>query len=217
MNGAWRNCKIAIVSIVGVPLVAISPQWSGYSMTSQCCLLLGEFVCLCDIVGVCWHWVRGRGVGWMQTICIPSWGETYVVHGFERLVVSITFVITHLSHWFIRVASHYKYPVRLLYSWRDQLSLLRCVLLELSYQNCLCTARESNPGRKNGNLAWYHYTSDATAFHQIFVENHKPLKLVWFSPALRHVWRFDFGIVPHRIFVLNKYSPASSVGRAWDS
>ena len=26
-----------------------------------------------------------------------------------------------------------------------------------------CTARESNPGRKNGNLAWYHYTSGATA------------------------------------------------------
>ena len=24
-----------------------------------------------------------------------------------------------------------------------------------------CVARESNPGRKNGNLAWYHYTSDA--------------------------------------------------------
>ena len=24
-----------------------------------------------------------------------------------------------------------------------------------------CTARESNPGRKNGNLAWYHYTSGA--------------------------------------------------------
>ena len=25
----------------------------------------------------------------------------------------------------------------------------------------LCTARESNPGRKNGNHAWYHYTSSA--------------------------------------------------------
>ena len=25
----------------------------------------------------------------------------------------------------------------------------------------MCVARESNPGRKNGNLAWYHYTSDA--------------------------------------------------------
>ena len=25
----------------------------------------------------------------------------------------------------------------------------------------LCAARESNPGRKNGNLAWYHYTSSA--------------------------------------------------------
>ena len=25
----------------------------------------------------------------------------------------------------------------------------------------ICVARESNPGRKNGNLAWYHYTSDA--------------------------------------------------------
>ena len=25
----------------------------------------------------------------------------------------------------------------------------------------LCAARESNPGRKNGNLAWYHYTSGA--------------------------------------------------------
>ena len=25
----------------------------------------------------------------------------------------------------------------------------------------ICTARESNPGRKNGNLAWYHYTSGA--------------------------------------------------------
>ena len=24
-----------------------------------------------------------------------------------------------------------------------------------------CAARESNPGRKNGNLAWYHYTSGA--------------------------------------------------------
>ena len=27
-------------------------------------------------------------------------------------------------------------------------------------KNC-CTARESNPGRKNGKLAWYHYTSSA--------------------------------------------------------
>ena len=26
-----------------------------------------------------------------------------------------------------------------------------------------CAARESNPGRKNGNLAWYHYTSGAHA------------------------------------------------------
>ena len=25
----------------------------------------------------------------------------------------------------------------------------------------MCAARESNPGRKNGNLAWYHYTSGA--------------------------------------------------------
>ena len=53
----------------------------------------------------------------------------------------------------------------------------------------MCAARESNPGRKNGNLAWYHYTSDAMAFHQISAENHKPLKLVWFSLALDHVWR----------------------------
>ena len=86
-----------------------------------------------------------------------------------------------------------------------------------SHSKKFCVARESNPGRKNGNLAWYHYTSDAMTFHQISVENHKPFKLVWFSPALHHVWRSDVGIVPHRIFVLSKYSPASSVGRAWDS
>ena len=30
----------------------------------------------------------------------------------------------------------------------------------MSIQNT-CAARESNPGRKNGNLAWYHYTSGA--------------------------------------------------------
>ena len=28
-------------------------------------------------------------------------------------------------------------------------------------QKINCAARESNPGRKNGNLAWYHYTSGA--------------------------------------------------------
>ena len=41
--------------------------------------------------------------------------------------------------------------------------------------------------------------------------------LVWFSPALPHVAGSDIGVVPLRIYVLNKHSPASSVGRAWDS
>ena len=32
----------------------------------------------------------------------------------------------------------------------------------------LCAARESNPGRKNGNLAWYHYTSSAVIWEWYF-------------------------------------------------
>ncbi len=37
---------------------------------------------------------------------------------------------------------------------------LQPIALPLSYIP-FCAARESNPGRKNGNLAWYHYTSGA--------------------------------------------------------
>jgi hypothetical protein len=37
---------------------------------------------------------------------------------------------------------------------------LQPIALPLSYIPS-CAARESNPGRKNGNLAWYHYTSGA--------------------------------------------------------
>ena len=33
-----------------------------------------------------------------------------------------------------------------------------------------CAARELNPGHKNGNLAWYHYTSGA---HNMMVESRK--------------------------------------------
>ena len=35
-----------------------------------------------------------------------------------------------------------------------------------------CVARESNPGRKNGNLAWYHYTSGA-----VTLEEHRPPRI----------------------------------------
>ena len=46
------------------------------------------------------------------------------------------------------VNTQYHHPV-----WKDYL-IKNCIIIN-------CVARESNPGRKNGNLAWYHYTSDA--------------------------------------------------------
>ena len=41
-----------------------------------------------------------------------------------------------------------------------QVAVLFCWLFTTSIKY-YCIARESNPGRKNGNLAWYHYTSGA--------------------------------------------------------
>ena len=41
-----------------------------------------------------------------------------------------------------------------------QVAVLFCWLFTTSIKY-YCIARESNPGRKNGNLAWYHYTSNA--------------------------------------------------------
>ncbi len=43
---------------------------------------------------------------------------------------------------------------------------LQPIALPLSYIPS-CAARESNPGRKNGNLAWYHYTSGAVIYEKI--------------------------------------------------
>ena len=60
--------------------------------------------------------------------------------------------------------------------------------LPQKYKKNICVARESNPGRKNGNLAWYHYTSDAIQYY------------------------YDLEISWHK-----NICPASSVGRAWDS
>ena len=48
------------------------------------------------------------------------------------------------------VNTQYHHPV-----WKDYL-IKNCIMIN-------CVARESNPGRKNGNLAWYHYTSDAVS------------------------------------------------------
>ena len=81
----------------------------------------------------------------------------------------------------------------------------------------ICAARESNPGRKNGNLAWYHYTSGAVFDPLILDKNQTLLKFGLVFTTLPHVAGSDIGVVPLRIYVLNKHSPASSVGRAWDS
>ncbi len=43
---------------------------------------------------------------------------------------------------------------------------LQPIALPLSYIPS-CADRESNPGRKNGNLAWYHYTSGAVIWKWI--------------------------------------------------
>ena len=97
----------------------------------------------------------------------------------------------------------YHHPVR-----KDYL-IKNCIIINY-------VARESNPGRKNGNLAWYHYTSGAVFKPRILEKNQTPLKfgMVFTSSAPRGS---DLGIAPIRIYVLNKHSPASSVGRAWDS
>ena len=49
-----------------------------------------------------------------------------------------------------------------------------------------CAARESNPGRKNGNLAWYHYTSGAYSSEIRMAEPetffpYKANAIIWFG------------------------------------
>ena len=44
--------------------------------------------------------------------------------------------------------------------WQEHTNTDQC-REKLDGRKKMCVARESNPGRKNGNLAWYHYTSDA--------------------------------------------------------
>ena len=49
----------------------------------------------------------------------------------------------------------------------------------------MCTARESNPGRKNGNLAWYHYTSSA---NELYSCKFLYLSIEYSSPTPKCLW-----------------------------